>query len=135
MGRSDSLGEFVLRLHKEKCNVPSKEGAPRPPSSLLRPNHVCSSALSISCPLVMTEAKGRVQKEEGWMVEGRGAHIPSVMIRTATIHEGASRAEHSTRLSSFILSVRSILLPFIYPFYGGAKGGSAWWSDPPNFTQ
>lgn len=37
--------------------------------------------------------------------------------------------EHFTCPSSFILSVRSLLLP-LYPFYGGANVGLAQWSDP-----
>lgn len=59
------------------------------------------------------------------MVEGQGAHIPAPMVRTVATHEAGSWAEHSPHLSPFIPSVRSSLLP-LYPFYGGANGGSVW---------
>lgn len=58
-------------------------------------------------------------------MDGQGAHIPALMVRTVATHEAGSWAEHSPHLFPFIPSVRSSLLP-LYPFYGGAKGGSVW---------
>lgn len=127
-GGQAALGNWFLGYTKRSAMSRAREGGLLLSSPCPGPAGAGFSVLGFSCPLVMAEAKGRGPEGGARDGGGRGAHIPPVTVRTTLTPEGRFWAEHFT-CPSCILSLRSILLP-LSPFYGGANGGLAPWSDP-----